>query len=321
MKKNKWLGMFTALLCATLLVTGCGSGSGDKKDESNAEDQTQQGGEQNGTTDSGNGDTDSGNTSGDTEINVDQSLLIKLNGDKVDVGNSGATYEDCVLSITKAGVYRLQGKLDDGQIFVSVDKAETVELILDGCEITCKTSAAIYCDSVDKLYITANAGTKNVLSDARNYIYPAVGVDEPNACIFSDDDITLRGSGTLTVNGNFNNGVSSKNDIKIKDITLTVIANNTGIRGKDSVEINSGVVTVDAKNDGLKASQETKADKGYIEINGGTVTISADDDAIQAYASIAINGGNVTVSAGGKRFNCDCGDTNITIAEGTVTDR
>lgn len=332
MKKMKWTALFAALLCATLLVTGCGSSSGDN----NTDDKTQQGGDQDGAdTDSGNDSgSQSGNTgssgedsgsdnTGDTEINVDESLLIKLNDANTDVGNSGAVYEDCVLRITKPGVYRLQGKLTDGQIYISVNKnnAETVELILDGCEITCKTSAAIYCDSADKLYITANGGTQNVLSDGLNYIYPAVGTDEPNACIFSDDDITLRGEGTLTVNGNFNNGISSKNDIKIKDLTLTVNADNTGIRGKDSVEINSGNVTVIAGNDGIKSSQDAKTEKGYVEINGGTVRIDAADDAIQAYSKITVSAGKVTISAGGKSMNCDSGDAYIFVASGTVTEK
>lgn len=303
MKRMKWMGMLAALLAVTMLASACGSDS--KKNNQNDDNQNPSQGSQEDTTP-------------DPDINVEESLLITLNDDKTDVGQSGAVFENDVLRITKAGSYRLKGKLTDGQVHITVAKTEVVELILDGCEIACKTGAAIYCDSSDKLYITANKGTENVLTDGYNYIYTQIGADEPNACLFSDDDITLRGSGKLTVNGNYKNGISSKNDIKIKDLTLVVNAANTGLRGKDSVEINSGKVSVIAQKDGIKATQTEKADKGFIEINGGTVDVTAGDDAFQATVRITINDGAVSASSEGKNFNCD---GEVYTAEGTFTEK
>jgi len=312
MKKIKWMSVLCALLCVATLASACGSDK--KKNEDGNKDQNNQQ-SQGGEDKPGNNGTDNED---DTGINIEDSLLIQLNDDKTDVGTSGATYADGVLRITKGGVYRLKGTLTNGQVYITVSKTETVELILDGCTITCKNNAAIYCDSTDKLYITANAGSENTLTDGYNYIYSAVGADEPNACIFSDDDITLRGSGSLSINGNFKNGISSKNDIKIKDLTLLVNAANTGIRGKESVEINSGKVTVVAGKDGLKASQTEDAAKGFVEINGGTVDITAGDDAVQAITQISINGGKVSASYEGKALNCD---GEVYTAEGTFTEK
>ena len=310
MKKFRFTSILAGLLCVAMLASACGSDT--KKNEENLGKD-----DQNPVTD--NNDVPTAENQ-QPDVSIDASKLITLDDENTDVGDSGATYADGILSITKAGVYRLKGTLTDGQVYVSVDKtkAETVELILDGCSITCKTSAAIYCDSAEKLYITANAGTKNTLTDGYNYIYTAIGMDEPNACIFSDDDMTMRGSGELIVNGNFNNGVSCKNDIKVKDLTLTVNAANTAIRGKDSVQINSGNVTVVAKKDGLKASQTEKEGKGFVEINGGTVDITAGDDAVQAVLKITVNGGKVTASFGGKSLNCD---GEVYTADGTFTEK
>ena len=309
MKKNRWIGMLAGLLCVAMMTTACGSEKKNNEEVTGGKDE--------------NPITDNDVPTAENQqpdVSIESSLLITLDDANTDVGESGATYADGVLSITKAGVYRLKGTLTDGQVYVSVDKtkAEAVELILDGCSITCKTSAAIYCDSAEKLYITANAGTKNTLTDGYNYIYTALGADEPNACIFSDDDTTLRGSGELIVNGNFKNGISSKNDIKIKDLTLTVNAANTGIRGKDSVQINSGKITVVADNDGIKASQTEKEGKGFVEINGGTVDITAGDDAVQAVLKITVNAGKVSASVGGKSFNCE---GEVYTAEGTFTEK
>ena len=304
MKRMRWIGMLAALLAVTMLASSCGSEK--KKDNQNDNKNPGQNNQQ------------GEDTTPDPDINIEESLLITLDDDKTDVGTSGAVYEKGKLSITKAGVYRLKGTLTNAQVYISVQKTEVVELILDGCSITCKTNAAIYCDSADKLYITANKGTENVLTDGHNYIYTAIGADEPNACLFSDDDVTLRGGGKLTVNGNYKNGVSSKNDIKIKDLTLTVNAANTGLRGKDSVEINSGSLTVVAEKDGIKATQTEKADKGFIEINDGTVDVTAGDDAFQATVRITINGGKVSAACEGKNFNCD---GEVFTAEGSFTEK
>lgn len=301
MKRMKWIGMLSALLAVSMLACACGS-DGKNSSQNNKPGQNHQ---------------EEDNTP-DPDINIEDSLLITLNDDKTDVGESGAEFKDDVLRITKAGSYRLKGKLTDGQVHVSVQKTEVVELILDGCVITCKTGAAIYCESADKLFITANKGSDNILTDGYNYIYSQIGADEPNACIFSDDDITLRGSGKLVVNGNFKNGISSKNDIKIKDLILVVNAANTGLRGKDSVEINSGNITVVAEKDGIKTTQTEKADKGFIEINDGIVDVTAGDDAFQATVRITVNGGKVSAACEGKNFNCD---GEVYTADGTFTEK
>lgn len=298
MKNFRGNCILALLLCAVMSITACGGNNGA----------------------GGNDNSNDGkvNGSSDADSEYSESFLIVLDDDKTDVGESKATYGNGVLRITKSGSYRLKGKLTNGQVYIKVPKTEAVELILDGCTIQSQTSSAIYCESTDKLYITVSKGTDNVLSDARNYVYKNAGDDEPNACIFSSDDITLRGEGKLTVSGNFKNGISSKNDIKIKEVTLQVNAVNTAIRGKDSVEINSGVVTLVAENDGIKTTQAEKMDKGYVEINGGTVNITAGDDAIQATIRITITDGKVVATFGGKSLNCD---GEIYTEDGTFTEK
>ncbi|MBE6544117.1 MAG: carbohydrate-binding domain-containing protein [Ruminococcaceae bacterium] len=227
---------------------------------------------------------------------------VTLNGADTTVKGEGAEFRDGTLSITKGGVYTLSGKLENGQVYVNVAKPEEVEIVLNGVEITSTTTAAIYVECAEKVKITAAAGTTNKLTDASSYKYEA-GVDEPNACIYSADDMTIKGTGTLIVKGNYKNGISSKNDIKIKDLDLTVHAYNTGIRGKDSVEIESGKITVEAGNDGIKSSNDTEVGRGYILVSGGTIVIEAEDDGFQAETDITVKGGSLTISANGKEFN------------------
>ena len=239
---------------------------------------------------------------------------VTLNGADTLVNGEGAEFADGTLSITKGGVYTLSGKLENGQVLVEVAKPEEVEIVLNGVEITSSKTAAIYVKCAEKIKITCASGTVNKLTDSSSYEY-ANGEDEPNACIFSADDMTIKGSGKLVVTGNYKNGISSKNDIKIKDVDLTVNAYNTGIRGKDSVEIESGKITVEAGNDGIKSSNATEVGRGYILVTGGTIAIEAEDDGFQAETDITIKGCTVTISANGKEFN-SAGTLNV--AEGCV---
>lgn len=233
----------------------------------------------------------------------DASAVITLDGDNTTVKGEGAEYKDGTVSITKGGVYTLSGKLIGGQVYVNVEKPAEVELVLNGVEITSNKSSAIYVACAEKVKINVKEGTTNTLKDTSSYQFEE-GQDEPNACIFSADDMTIKGKGTLNVTGNYKNGISSKNDIKIKDVNLTVNAYNTGIRGKDSVEIESGNIKVEAGNDGIKSSNDKEVGRGYILVSGGNISITADDDGLQAETDITVKDCSVTINANGKKLNC-----------------
>ncbi len=296
MKKNR-ISMFIAIVLVLAMViiplSSCNGGSEETRtpiDEGNKTSQP---------TSAGNTPSDSGTDSS-----------IKLDGNNTVCGK-GAKYENGIVKITSAGKYTLSGTLDDGQIYVEVTKQDKVELVLNGVNITCKTSAPIYVKSADKVTFNVMAGTENVLTDTANYKFEN-GTDEPNACIFSCDDITIKGSGKLTVNGNYKNGISSKNDIKIKETTLVVNAYNTGIRGKDSVEIESGDIKVIAGNDGIKSSNDKEVGRGYIQITGGNIYIESGDDCLQAVTEIIASDCLITALAQGKTYNCP---GNVSIGE------
>lgn len=236
--------------------------------------------------------------SGDPPVSSKGAITLK-DGD-ADVGSTGAVYENGILSITKAGSYTLTGSTSSGQVVVNVSKTEQVELILDNVSITNPTGPAIYCDSADRLYITVKEGTDNTLKDGTNY---TDGENGPNAALYSDDDLTIKGTGILRITALYKNAVSSKNDIKIKDVHLIIDAYNTGIRGKGSVTVESGTLEITAGNDGIKSTEAETQGKGYVTISGGTLTITAGDDAFQAETLLTVSGGTIKATAGGKVTN------------------
>ena len=101
--------------------------------------------------------------------------------------------------------------------------------------------------------------TENTISDGASYVFADPVDDEPNAAIFSASDLTISGNGSLTVEGNYNDGIASKDGLTIAGGSITVSAVDDGIRGKDYVVVEDSVITIDAQGDGLKSDNEEDA--------------------------------------------------------------
>ncbi|MBP7185787.1 MAG: carbohydrate-binding domain-containing protein [Ruminococcus sp.] len=201
------------------------------------------------------------------------------------------------VTITEEGVYLIKGTLKDGQIIVNAPKAK-VQLVLDGADITCSDSSAIYVQDADKVFITLAEGSENTVSDGKTYAN-AEDENAPSAAIFSEDSLTINGSGSLTVNGNYMNGIQSKDDIVITGGTITVTAANDGIKGKDYVAVADGDFTVDAGGDGIKSTNAEDEGMGFVYIEGGKFDITAVNDGIQAETVLTVTDGTLDITSGG----------------------
>lgn len=239
----------------------------------------------------------------DSSWNSSVTASIILEGDSITLDGSGVTVDGSTVTITSAGTYRISGTLNDGQIVVDTADEETVRLVLDGADIACSTSAPIYVASAEKTVTTLADGTVNSITDGSSYTFEDAESDEPNAAIFSKDDLTINGGGSLTVTANYNDGITSKDDLKITGGSITVTAVNDGIRGRDSVAVLGGAITVTAGDDGIQSNNDEDTEKGYIVIEGGTIDITAGADGVQAETSLTISGGDITVSSGGGSAN------------------
>ncbi len=235
-------------------------------------------------------------------MNDADTTVIRLEGGSIAVEGSGVSVSGKIATVTAAGVYNIQGTLNDGQIMVDTQDAGTVTLILNGATLTNTTSAPIYIANAEKVVLTLADGTQNSVTDGTTYYYPDES-DETDAAIFSNDDLTINGSGALTVNANYNNGIASDDDLKIVSGTLTVNAVHDGIKGQDSVSVKDGIITINSGADGIQSTNAEEAEKGYILIDGGTLSITSGLDAIQAATSLQINGGNFTITSGGGSIN------------------
>ena len=201
----------------------------------------------------------------------------------------GVTVSDGVITITKAGNYRLSGTYS-GQVKVEAADSDMVRLILDNATITNSTGAAINVVEADEVVIYTASGSTNTVSDGSSYSDTASG--SPDAAIYSKSDLTLAGEGTLKVEGKYEEGIHTT----------------------DGLVSASGTLEVNAANTGIKATNDTDGNRGWVRLGGGTVNISAGDDGFKAERVLEISGGTLNITESNEGIEAQY----INILDGTV---
>lgn len=319
MKKSNMIKSATSItLLAALALTGCSATSASNASASNAISTSAS--STSGTTskvaDSFSTDVKSGaKLAEDTHYSAKDLTWDSSSEVTIDLSNptatDGVTVSDGVITITKAGNYKLTGTYE-GQIKVEAADSDMVRLILNNATITNSTGAAINVVEADEVVIYTASGTTNTVSDGSSYSDTASG--SPDAAIYSKSDLTLTGEGTLKVEGKYEEGIHTSDGLVIASGTLEVNAANTGIKGKDYVDILDGTITVTASQDGIKATNDTDGNRGWVRLSGGTVNISAGDDGFKAERVLEISGGTLNITKANEGIEAQY----INILDGTV---
>lgn len=217
---------------------------------------------------------------------------------------STITQNDSVYTITQAGEYTVTGPLSEGQIVVNADDNAEITIVLNGTSITCSNGSPIYIKNADNVKIKSEENTYNCIVDARAEAddnSDNSSSENGNAAIYAACDLKLVGKGALSVTGNYNNGIQSKDDISIKNVTIKVNAVNNAIKGNDEVAIESGeIIAISRKGDGIKTSNSSLSNKGKqkgnVIISGGNIDIYAACDGIDAAYGVDVSGdGNLNI--------------------------
>lgn len=211
---------------------------------------------------------------------------ISLNDELTTINGEGAEFSSNILTIKEGGTFYLSGTLSDGQIIV--DSQEDVEIVLNGVTINNNDGPAIYGKNGD-MSIKVQKDSQNYLSDGESYSELDEN-QEPNACVFSHDRITVKGGGELSVTANYEDGIAGKDQVKINNSILSVTSVDDGIRGKDYVELNGGDVNVTTN-----GGDAIKSTDGYIIVNDGSYTITATKKGVEAADTLTINGGTINI--------------------------
>ena len=197
------------------------------------------------------------------------------------------------ITITAAGVYVISGSAKESTIIVEAGDEDKVQLVLDGVTITNTSTPCIYVKNADKVFVTTTDSTNKLTVSGT---FTADGDTNTDAVIFSKDDLVLNGVGTLTISST-DNGITSKDDLKITGGTISISCTSDAIEANDSIRIAGGDITIKSKKDGLHAEYDEDDSVGCIYICGGTLNITASDDAIHATTIVQIDDGTLNLSA------------------------
>lgn len=235
-------------------------------------------------------------TDRDREAGYDEqeAISIELNSTSASCSDSSVTMDGSTVTITQEETYLLSGTLSDGQIIVDGEDSSKVQLVLDGVDITSASSAPIYVKQADKVFITLAADSDNTLTAAGEFV--AIDDNNIDAAIFSKDDLTLNGTGALTISSPYGHGIVSKDDLVITGGTYTIDAAEHGLSGKDSIRILDGDITITAGEDGIHAKNKDDTTLGYVYIAGGSITIASGDDGIHAEADCVMENCTINIT-------------------------
>ncbi|MBO4578822.1 MAG: carbohydrate-binding domain-containing protein [Clostridiales bacterium] len=283
------------------------------------------------------------NSGGQSKTVIPSSSVEQLSASDKD---KDATYDEAdaekiVLSdnsgqvkINSEGTYLVSGSSSDSQLVIDVGEEEDVHLILRDVNITSKTSAPIYIISADEVYITLEGS--NTLANGGSF--EAIDENDIDSVIYSKDDLTINGSGSLNITSPAGHGIVCKDDLVITGGSYQIDAKEDGINTNDSILVTSGTFMISVKDDAIHTdgllqidggSYEITAAEGiegtYVLINDGDITIEASDDGINAgqksdayTPTIEINGGSIKITMGQGDTDGIDSNGNLYINGGTV---
>lgn len=227
-------------------------------------------------------------------------VYVTLSDDGITGETDGVAINGQMVTITAEGTYIFSGTLSEGQIVVDADNAK-VQIVFDNVDITCASSAAVYVKSAEKVFVTLAEGSQNTLRNTDEYV--AIDDNNIDAVIFAKSDLTLNGTGSLTIISAEGHGIVSKDDLKITGGTYDITAAGHALSGKDSVRIADGTFILTAEKDGIHAENADDEEKGYIYIADGDFTITSDGDGMDASNIVQIEDGTFDITAGGGAAN------------------
>lgn len=242
------------------------------------------------------------NRDNDPSYNSQSSSKAVFSESGISISGNGMTVDGNVLTITGEGTYILSGSCSDGKIIVNSTAESKIQIALEGLDLTCKSGSPFVVACADKVFVTLAESTQNSFSDAASYEETVLD-STVDAAIFSKEDITFNGSGTLTVNGNYKHGIVSKDDLVFTGGSYVVTSASTAVEGKDCVKISSGSFTVKAGTDGIRSTNTEDTARGFVYVVGGAFNINSENDAFQAETLLKIEGGTFDIVTGGGSKN------------------
>ncbi len=231
----------------------------------------------------------------DTDYDESKAIKIELIGNGAKASDNSVKISGSTVTITKDATHIISGTLSDGMIIVDAPDRAKLQLVFNSVSITSKTSAALYIKEADKVFITVFG--ENILENGGEF--KAIDDSNIDAAVFSKQDITFNGTGSLDINSPEGHGIVGKDDVKFASGSYNIAAAAHSINANDSVRVKNATITLDAGKDGIHSENNDNAQKGYIYIESGTLKIESEGDGISAGNYLQVKTGTIDILAGG----------------------
>lgn len=248
-------------------------------------------------------------TAGATQITLaDEGGSVKGNGAYIYDGNVHIVY---------AGKYVISGELTNGSLIVDADSKDKIWILLDGVSLHCEDSAAILIEQAGKVFLTLASGTENTISSGESYSEEAIS-SKIDGAIYSRDDLTINGSGSLSVAAAYQHGIVGNDDLVFAGGNIEITAAQDGVHANDSVRLTDVNLTINAGDDGITASNDDET--AYIYVESGHISIPSCYEGIEAI-DITIAGGVIDIRPTDDGINANGRGNNsvIRITGGDIT--
>lgn len=235
----------------------------------------------------------------ETDYDTANTIRIELKDNSATASDSSVKISGSTITITKDVTYIISGTLTDGMIIIDAPDTAKMQVVLKGVDITSKTSSPLYIKEADKVFITLVG--ENSLTSGESFTV----VDDNNidGAVFSKQDLTFNGEGSLTVSSPAGHGIVCKDDLVFTGGSYIITSASHGIEANDSVRIKDATISADVGKDGIHAENSEDAEKGFVFIESGTLKIESEGDGISSSSFLKIAGGNFLINAGGGYEN------------------
>lgn len=234
-------------------------------------------------------------------------VTITLEGSSGTVSGDGAYFLNGDLVIATPGKYVISGTLDDGSIIVDFEQKAKVWILLDGVDITCSDDACLRVNEADKVFLTLAEGSENRMHSGAEYSEEALS-DGTGGVIYAHDDLTINGSGAMTIEGDYKHGIEANDDLVIAGGTIGITCVQDGFHVNDSLKITGASITVNAGDDALHCDTE-------ITIKSGTILLESCYEGIEA-PTVTIDGGDITIYPTDDGINANGGENSFGMGVG-----
>ncbi len=245
-----------------------------------------------------------------SDWSTDGATVITLEGSTASVKGTNAYVYDQDVVITNSGRYVISGMLDDGSVIVDANDNSKVWILFQGVDISCSDHACLRVEEADKVFLTLADGTENTLTSGEELCEEALE-DGAYGTIFTHDDLTINGSGSLKIHAGYKHGIKANDDLVITGGTITIDAPADAVHVNDSFRLKDADLNLTAGDDGILVENED----GYFYMESGSAAVDAQGDAIHSNADLIFAGGTLRLDAGDDAIHAD---GSIEISDGTI---